>query len=57
MSLYTTVITMQEEIIQAYSSMLHSLLEELAQYRNVEAEEKHLEQLDKKGGISAWTSR
>ena len=57
MSIYGTVITEQEKVIEAYSSMLHSLLEELAQHRNVEAEEKHLEQLDKKGGISAWTSR
>ena len=51
MSLYTTVITTQEEIIQAYSKMLHVLLSELSQHRNVEAEENHLKNLDKKGGL------
>ena len=51
MSIYGTVITEQEKIICAYSTMLHSLLEELAQHRNVDAEEDHLKQLDKKGGI------
>lgn len=51
MSLYTTVITTQEEIIKAYSKMLHDLLSELSQHRNVEAEENHLKNLDKKGGL------
>lgn len=56
MSIYGTVITEQEKVIEAYSTMLHTLLEELAQHRNVDAEEKHLEQLDRKGGIK-WTNQ
>ena len=51
MSLLTTVITTQEEIIKAYSKMLHELLGELSQHRNVEAEENHLKDLDKRGGL------
>ena len=44
-----TVILEQEKIIESYSKMLHSVLEELAQHRNVEAEEIRLESLDEKG--------
>lgn len=51
MSIYGTVIKEQEEIIKAYSVMLHALLEELSQHRNVEKEEKRLAELDGKGGI------
>ena len=51
MSIYGTVIIEQEKVIQAYSTMLHATLNELAQHRDVKAEEQHLEQLDKKGGI------
>lgn len=46
-----TVILEQEKIIESYSKMLHSVLEELAQHRNVEAEEIRLESLDGKGGL------
>lgn len=49
--LYGTVIKEQERIIQSYSVMLHALLEELAQHRSVEEEEKRLAVLDEKGGI------
>ena len=52
MSIYGTVIIKQEEVIRAYSQMLHALLEELAEHRNVDAEEDHLKHLDEKGGIS-----
>ena len=57
MSIYGTVISEQEKIIEAYSSMLHAVLKELAQHRNVDAEEDHHKQLDKKGGISQWTTQ
>ena len=49
--LYETIITEQEKVIQAYSSMLHALLTELAQHRSVEEEEKKLAKLDEEGGL------
>lgn len=52
MSIYGVVIVEQEKIIEAYSTMLHALLRELAQHRSVEAEEKHLAELDRKGGVN-----
>lgn len=52
MSIYGTVIAEQEKIIKAYSQMLHAILEELAQHRNIDAEEDHLKHLDEKGGIT-----
>lgn len=56
MSIYGAVIIEQEKVISAYSTMLHAVLEELAQYRNVDAEEAHLTQLDRKGGIYGRTN-
>ena len=52
MSLYSTVIKEQEEIIKAYSTMLHALLDELSQYRAVDMEEVQIKLLDEKGGIN-----
>lgn len=52
MSIYGTVIVEQEKVIEAYSQMSHALLNELAQHRNIEAEEKHLIRLDEKGGLN-----
>lgn len=51
MSIYGTVIVEQEKVIDAYSQMSHALLNELAQYRNIDAEEMHLKRLDEKGGL------
>ena len=52
LSLYSTVIKEQEEIIKAYSTMLHALLDELSQYRAVDMEEVQIKLLDEKGGIN-----
>lgn len=49
--MYSAVIAAQEKIIMEYSKLLHQLVDELGQYRSVEAEEKRLAELDEKGGI------
>lgn len=51
MSIYGAVIVEQEKVIDAYSQMSHALLNELAQYRNIDAEEMRLKRLDEKGGL------